>query len=157
ALRDDRLVGEAARRLALDWLALYQDDPSRLREAAWRIAARPDQPPEAYQRASTLAASASALAPGDEGILKTVAIAQYRAGQYPEAAATLARSAQHNNDEPADLAFLAMAQYRLGNADEARRTLARLREAMKAPFRSDDTQAGRFLAEAEALIDPPAA
>jgi hypothetical protein len=50
-----------------------------------------------------------------------------------------------------------MAQHRLGRRIEALAAPARLREAMKKPPWSGDSEAQMFLREAEALIgDPPA-
>jgi hypothetical protein len=89
--------------------------------------------------------------------LNTLGLAQYRVGQYREAAATLTHadalnSVANHGSVPADLAFLAMAQHRRGQAENARATLSRLREAMKETRWTNDLESQGFLREAEALV-----
>ncbi len=79
-------------------------------------------------------------------------MAQYRAGQYQAAAATLARADRLNQGTPADLAFQALARHQLGQKEQARATLARLRETLRQPRWTGDAEAGAFLREAEALF-----
>jgi hypothetical protein len=84
-------------------------------------------------------------------------VAQYRAGLYREALATLTRSDRiyakiHQGSRPVDLAFVAMAQDRLGRQREARATFERLVQAMENPAVSNDQQAEGFLHEAEVLL-----
>jgi hypothetical protein len=90
------------------------------------------------------------LKPDDDWYRRALGVAQYRAGQYPEAAASLGRDSQ-----PAGLAFLAMAQHQLGRKEQARATLASLREGMKKRGWDRNEELRGFLREAEALIEPP--
>jgi tetratricopeptide (TPR) repeat protein len=70
-----------------------------------------------------------ALAPEQERgiILNTLGVAQYRAGRYHDAAATLRQSLRINAGQfdAFDLYFLAMALHRLGHVADARACLAR--------------------------------
>jgi WD40 repeat protein len=74
------------------------------------------------QRALALARRAAELAPKEGIYLNTLGVAQYRAGQYVEAIATLEKSLAASRGQLAafDLFFQAMAHYRLGHRDEAR-------------------------------------
>jgi WD40 repeat protein len=161
ALRADAALPDEVRRRALEWLALQPEDVSRLTQAARAIVRSPDQPPDRYEYALRLIEIAHRQAGYEFRVLNTLGVAQYRLGKYAEAAASLTRSAALNKEyEPGDFAFLAMAQYRLGKSEEARQSLARLRELVKNPRRLSPEIAAdnkQFLAEAEALMDPPAA
>jgi hypothetical protein len=53
----------------------------------------------------------------------------------------------------ADLAFLALAHQQLGHSEEAQTTLARLRQVMRQPAWSINTQAQSFPREAAELIE----
>jgi hypothetical protein len=84
-------------------------------------------------------------------------MAQYRAGQYAAALATLTRAEQLSaaaspSLRPANLAFLAMTQHRLGNQEQARATLERLREWLQHPYWAKDDESQDFLREAEAVL-----
>ncbi|HEY1377145.1 MAG TPA: protein kinase [Gemmataceae bacterium] len=154
---NDEQISPAARRLVPDLVRHYRNESQRFNAAAWAVVRRPGGSAEDYGRALAHAETANRLRPEDGLLLNTLGVAQYRAGRFREAADTLSRSAQLNRGIPADLAFLAMAQSRAGNADDARATLTRLRTAMKQPRWAGNAEAKQFLAEAEALIDPPAA
>jgi hypothetical protein len=96
-------------------------------------------------------------ASGDELILNTLGVAQYRTGRYAEALVALTKSeklkATNEGSRPADLAFLAIAQHQLRNKDEAKTTLGRLREGMQQPRWVEDAEAQGFLREAQELIE----
>jgi hypothetical protein len=84
-------------------------------------------------------------------------LAQYRAGQFREALATLTQAEPLNakvfqGSIPRDLAFLTMAHYQLGQKDQARTALSRLRERMKEPRWANDAESQAFLHEAQALL-----
>ena len=106
------------------------------------------------------AEAACQVEPSNGALLNTLGVAQYRAGHYREAVATLTQSDRLNSggvlgSQPADLAFLALAYHRLGEPDEARTALGRLRALMKNPKHASTSEAQLFLSEAEAIeLDP---
>jgi WD40 repeat protein/tetratricopeptide (TPR) repeat protein len=135
-------------------------DPQELNNLAWQLAtAAPGlRDPE---RALELARKAVAQAPGQAIYLNTLGVAQYRAGEYSEAIATLEKSlaAGKGETDAFDLFFLAMARFKLGQIARAR---ADFDHAKK--WRRDHpnlTQPGwsgeldAFQAEARALLGGP--
>jgi tetratricopeptide (TPR) repeat protein len=156
ALRKDPTLGESDREFALQVAQALPEvaNPGELNEAAWKVVKARDAGKDVYARTLRLAEAAVHLAPGNGSILNTLGVAQYRAGRYADALATLTKSEKLNATKegslPADLAFLAMARHQLGNKDEAKATLGRLRETMKQP---QGTEAVGFLREAEGLIE----
>jgi hypothetical protein len=124
-------------------------------DASWKVAREPGREPSAYLLALHRAESVCRYAPENGLYLNTLGVAQYRAGLYRDAVATLTRSNSLNGGRaPADLAFLAMANHRLGQTLTARQTLAQLRAAMKTPAEiTDPTENAAFLREAEVLIE----
>jgi hypothetical protein len=157
ALRKDSSLDESDRTFALQVAKTHPENEVALNEAAWKLVQARDAGKDAYTRALYHAEAAVRLAPGDGNILNTLGVAQYRAGRYVEALATLTKSEKLNTTRqgtlPADLAFLAMTQQRLGQKDEAKGILARLREVMKQPRWAKDAEAASFLREAEGLIE----
>jgi tetratricopeptide (TPR) repeat protein len=156
SLRADTALSQPVREQALALAERSADDPNRLNDASWAVVRRPDAGAAAYRRALRVAESACRLAPNHGGFLNTLGVAQYRAGKYQEAVATLKRSDQLNAQPrvgsiPADLAFLALAQYRLGRTEETRAALGRLREAMVKPQWANDAENQGFLHEAETI------
>ena len=87
---------------------------------AWRLATGPAALRDPEQ-ALVLARKAVALTPGTAIYLNTLGVAQYRAGQYAEAIATLEKSlaASKGESDAFDLFFLAMARHKLGQIDRA--------------------------------------
>jgi Flp pilus assembly protein TadD len=100
-----------------------------------------------------LAQTACRLAPNNGGFLNTQGIAEYRAGQYPAALATLTQADSLNGGIPADLAFLAMSHHQLGNSEKAKETLVRLRESLRSSRWLGDQEALEFNREATRLIE----
>jgi WD40 repeat protein len=160
-VRDEAVRGEAlaqARRRPME--------PKRLNEAAWEVVRKPAPEAAALRRALALAEEAVRLAPDDGGIVNTLGVALYRAGQHPRAWEVLTRSEKLNTarwrvPQPADLAFLAMTAHRLGKPEQARDHLKRLQETMKRPELARpgpaQDEAREFLREAERLLaDGPA-
>ncbi len=92
---------------------------------AWRLATGPVELRDSEQ-ALEMAQKAVALTPGESVFLNTLGVAQYRAGRYADAAATLEKSlaAAKGYSEPFDLLFLAMARCKLGQAAQARADFA---------------------------------
>jgi hypothetical protein len=105
------------------------------------------------QRALTLARRAVELVPNSATYLNTLGVAQYRAGRYVEAIATLDRSlaAGHGQSDGYDLLFQAMAHWRLGQKPQS---LACYRKALEwiEKNRQDDEELIRIRDEAAALL-----
>ncbi len=126
-------------------------------DLAWRLATGPAafRDPE---RALAMARKAVALTPGDALYLNTLGVAQYRAGQYAEAIATLEKSlaASKGESDAFDLFFLAMARFQIGEIPRARAEFDRAvrwrRDQPKSPPGwNEDLDA--FQAEAQALLN----
>ncbi len=128
------------------------DNPRFLSRAAWDVAKNPHYLPELYARAVEAARRACRLRPENGAFLNTLGVAQYRAGLFEQAVATLTHSDKLNDGHPADLAFLAMAYARLGRVDEARQVFARLQTLVQHPPWATDRQSRRFFREAAALM-----
>jgi WD40 repeat protein len=151
----DVTISEPVRQRAL---ALTRDwpedvDAGALCRASWRVVRQPNPDPAQYEKALRQAETACRADPDNGTFLNTLGVAQYRAGRYQDALATLRRADRLNKGIPEDLAFLAMTQHRLGRKEEAQANLARLREVMKDRRRSQDEEAQAFLREAEALVE----
>jgi hypothetical protein len=154
ALRQDVTLDDEERKFALDVVQSHREDPRCLNEAARNVVKLRDAGKDAYARALCQAGAAVVLAPKDGSIVNTFGVAQYRAGQYADALATLTKSEELNaGSYPADLAFQAMAQHHLGKREEAKATLGRLREIMQKPRWEKDAESVGFLREAEELIE----
>jgi WD40 repeat protein/serine/threonine protein kinase len=140
---------------ALEMARRWPESASDLHSWSWSVARGPGHDLSKYQRALRWAEAACRYEPNSGNYLNTLGVAQYRAGQYREAVATLTRSKTLDGGrQPAGLAFLAMAQHRLGQIDAARQTLAQLRAEMGMgglpPSFVEENAA--FLREAETLI-----
>ncbi len=86
--------------------------------------------------------------------MNTLGVAQYRAGHFPDALATLTRCEQRNKATlPATAAFLAMTQHQLGQHEPARAALQRLRALLQDPARRNDRESRGFLDEAATLLE----
>jgi hypothetical protein len=129
-----------------------------LNDAAWAIVRAAQNSADRYHWGLRLAEKAAGLNPKNGSILNTLGVAQYRAGRYPDALATLTRSQQMNAGPAnaarvADLAFLALTEERLGHHAQAVAYLGRLRDELKKPAHARNTEGQDFLREAEALIE----
>jgi WD40 repeat protein/tRNA A-37 threonylcarbamoyl transferase component Bud32 len=157
ALRTDPALSELDRKFALQMLQTFDEEPGPLKEAAWQVVKSRAGDKAAYALALRQGEAAVRLAPNDVETLSTLGVAQYRTGQYAETVGTLTKSIRFNvtpaSAQPVALAFLAMAQYQLGNKDEAKVTLGQLRELMKQPRWTGDSEAQDFLREAEDFIE----
>jgi WD40 repeat protein/serine/threonine protein kinase len=152
ALRDE--VRKNAAALADRWRA----EANILNDASWAVVRKPGADSSACRLALRQAEEACRLAPDNGGILNTLGVAQYRAGQYLEAVKTLTQSDRlHTVREagslPVDLAFLAMAHYRLGQTEKAHEYLNRVRELTQTKWWAMNDNDRAFLGEAEALIN----
>jgi WD40 repeat protein len=152
-LRSDT-ISPRARQMAVTLADYYQQeqDPERYHQAARKLVRERHLNRFQYQFALKQAQTACRLAPDKRLYLATFGMAQYRAGQFQGALATLTRSPQGSRDAPHELAFLAMTYHWLGDKDKAQSTLVVLREAMKRPQWSKDEEAQDFLSEAEAVV-----
>jgi len=136
---------------------VWRPSATSLNQQAWPVVASPASSPAAVTSALLQATKAAELAPANADIINTLGVAQYRAGKYEDALATLARStalyAKAGTAQPADVAFIAMAHAKLGHTDQAKASLASLRTLMAMPEQKDNAESQGFLREAEALIE----
>jgi hypothetical protein len=156
-IRKDRSLPEPLRQTSLTLAEHWPEDPDAFNNASWQIVRVPGATAEQYAQALRYAEAACRMEPENGNSLNTLGIAQYRAGRYQEALATLTRSDQIHSkvgkgSQPADLAFLAMAQHHLGQNAQARSTFARLRQVMKDPAVAGNQESVGFQREAEALL-----
>ncbi len=156
SLRADATLSESVRSQALYVAQHYPLNGQRLNEESWEVVRWQSKEPAAYLKALRQAEAASGLDPNNGMYLNTLGVAQYRAGSYQAAVATLTRSDQINSQafgssDPADLAFLAMAQFRLGEIRKARALMGRLTEAMKNAKWAQDPSAQEFQRETESI------
>ncbi len=139
---------------------LPQPGTDHYNNLAWRLATGPAALRDPEQ-ALVLARRAVALAPGTAIYLNTLGVAQYRAGQFEEAIATLDKSLAAGKDQSDafDLFFLAMARHKLGQVDRARADLNRaLRWRREHPNPAGpgwSEELNMFQAEAEAILNAP--
>ncbi len=163
ALRADPSLDEGARARAVEIARDYLTASAlSLNNESWEIARERGRPPEEYRRAVRLAEAACELTPGFATYLNTLGVAQYRAGLYKEALATLVRADEANcnaelrHPRPTDLLFIALCHQRLGESDRAREVLAEARKERES-WVEPGNELGPFLEEAVREIDPPAA
>jgi hypothetical protein len=179
-LNSSPTITPPVRQLALSLVDRYHEEtqPEAYYQASWAVAPQRFLNAFQYRFALWQAQAASHRAP-DAGAYQTaLGVAQYRAGQYPAALATLTR-ADHlhraaaaslatpplspalitirqarllSEMVPANLAFQAMAQYRLGQTEAARTTLARVQEIVRSPAGEPNREPADFLREAEDLL-----
>jgi tetratricopeptide (TPR) repeat protein len=142
------------RKLALTLSLRYQEekDPERYHQAAWALLRQPYLNDIQYRYALRQSETACHLLPTDGPYRTALGIAQYRAGQYRQALATLEQADPLRQAASAHLAFLAMTHHQLRHKEEARATLARLREIMKKTETTENEESQAFLREAERLM-----
>jgi hypothetical protein len=161
ALDAERTLREPVRKKALAFAERVPDPiPGRLNQASWAIVSRPGASAEQYARALRWAESACRQRPEAGDLLRTLGVAQYRAGNFPETLQTLQRSdelnrAQRKSSHPGDLAFLAMTCHQLKKGDQAQAYFAQLRTVMAQPRWANDNNSKRILREAEDLLKKP--
>lgn len=152
SVRTDPALDPEVRAAALALAETWPESELALNNAAWTLVKLPNRPQADSRRGLRLADRACQLEPDNRVYVNTLGVAQYRAGQYENALATLTRANQLNGArEPANLVFLAMSQHRLNQA-AARTTLEQLREVMKNPKTIANEEDQGFLLEAESLI-----
>ena len=123
---------------------------------AWELVSGPG-PHRELARAQHLAKRAVELDPGQGLYLNTLGVAQYRAGHYAEAVATLEKCLARKSGQlvAVDWFFLAMARHRLGDREEAgscfKRALGSAHdEGYSSAHHAEELAA--FRAEAEAVL-----
>jgi WD40 repeat protein len=127
---------------------------------AWKLVTARGSTRDA-RRALALAHRAVDLASTQDIYVNTLGVAQYRAGQYAEAIATLEKSlaASKGGTDAFDLFFLAMARYRLGRVVEAcadfDRAIKWRRDHPKLSQPGWSQELDAFQAEARALLGRP--
>jgi tetratricopeptide (TPR) repeat protein len=147
-------IRSQTRQLALSFVEKYHEehDAEAYHIAGRSLARQRYLNPFQYEFAHKQAQTACRLAPKQSAYLTTLGMAQYRLGQYREAAETLARADGTLKGVPPDLALLAMAQHRLGQADQARAAMARLQKAIRQARWNKDEEAHDLLSEAESVL-----
>jgi WD40 repeat protein len=160
ALRADATAAPAVRERALVLAEGYRENPDALNEASWSVVVHPGRKPADYEKALRQAEAAHRIVSDKGEALNTLGVAQYRAGKYPEAVATLLRADKANTVTfrgpiPADHAFLAMAYHRLGKAAEAQAALRQMRKSLATKRWAQDAEAQALAKEAEALLQTP--
>ena len=114
------------------------------------------------ERALTLARRALDLKPGEADFLNALGVAEYRAGHYSQAIATLGRSleASHSQYVAAfNLFFMAMSHHRLGHSEQARDCYKRAGRSLPEqidPLSINDRKLATIRTEAEAVLTGPA-
>jgi WD40 repeat protein len=140
---------------ALELARAGEESPIALNDASWRLASEPGRNPSSYLLALRRAEAACRYRPRSGAFLNTLGVAQYRAGRYRQALATLTQSCALNGGSyPGDLTFLAMTRQRLGQSEQARQVLAQLRAVMSKVPQGADAESTAFLREAEVEIEP---
>jgi WD40 repeat protein/serine/threonine protein kinase len=143
-----------ARDKALTLVDRYREEiaPEVYQQASWAVVRQPYLNIFQYRFALRQAETACRLTRDPGQYRTTLGAAQYRAGKYRDALATLEEADRLPPGTPAGLAFLVMTQYRLEQKEQARAALARLRRAVQEPHGTEDGEAQGFLDEAESLI-----
>jgi tetratricopeptide (TPR) repeat protein len=140
-------------------LDLLPQDAVAYNELAWLLATCPEAKYRRPVRAVELARKAVELAPKEGGYWNTLGVAQYRAGAWQDAAATLGKSRQlRQGGDACDWFFLAMAHAKSGRPGEARKAYGQARQWLKKnakvlakdPLHAEEFH--RFKAEAEEVL-----
>ncbi len=159
AINADTTISEAVRTKALDLARNWSVNANDLNDRSWSIVTQPGRTVDEYQLAVRYMESACEVAPDNGYLLNTLGIAEYRVGDYENAAQTLSRSdvlniPAYGGSIPADVAFLVMAHRQLGHADEAAQYLKQLRQLLETDEWKGDAESQAFLKEAEELAPP---
>jgi tetratricopeptide (TPR) repeat protein len=152
-------TGQLREAITLYGRALRQmpDNAEVQNELAWLLATCAAPELRDARRAVELARKAAARAPQNGNFWNTLGVAQYRAGDWPAAAASLEKSMQfRRGGDASDWFFLAMTCWQSGDKDKARQWYGRaVRWTEK--NQPKDEELGRFRAEAAALLGLPEA
>jgi WD40 repeat protein len=156
SLRKAVSLAKPVRLRALALTEQIPEYPDRLDNLSREEVRRPGADPAAYHLALRQAETACRLVPDNVDLLSTLGMAQYRAGRYRDALATLTRISRLHAESQrvlgvADLAFMTMSQLQLGQVEEAQQSLNRLRQVLKAPVYDRNGPAYALLREVEAV------
>jgi tetratricopeptide (TPR) repeat protein len=125
----------------------------RLHQACWAVLREPLHAAMTFRLALCAIETVCHLEGGNAAYLLTLAVAQYRLGQYEAALATLAEADKIIPNTPTSLAFQAMAHFQLGGIAQAHSLLARLQQVIQQPPWHKNPEADGFLREARTLIE----
>jgi WD40 repeat protein/tetratricopeptide (TPR) repeat protein len=133
------------------------EDTDQLIEKSWEAVRSSEGGIERYQAALEQAREAQHLEPNNRSVLRTLGVAQYRAGAYAEAIKTLVeaekmRNAKDMSADLVDIAFTAMSYYRLEQTGNARMMMEKLRSLFENGQYDDSDMARDVLIEAESLL-----
>jgi serine/threonine protein kinase len=153
-LEADGKLEELVRNTALQMAEALAGDEIVLRHASWAAVRDSGADMKEYRRVLTLAEELCRRGPPDNAAaIKTLGIAQYRAGLYQDALVTLTSADAHADGQESEVAgFLAMTYYQLGHTEEAGEALKRQRTIIQDSKQSANEERRNFLREAEALI-----
>jgi tetratricopeptide (TPR) repeat protein len=150
-LKNDAKLDAGIRQAMLFYLSSIPDSPDQLNAASFQEVKSPDSKPESYRQALRQARTATRMAPWQPSFFVTLAIAQYRVGDYSDTLETFVKW-QPEFLPAHGLAFKAMALFKLGRAAEASKALELLRPLIKDSNETLNADLQGFLREAEALI-----
>jgi WD40 repeat protein/serine/threonine protein kinase len=155
-IRQDATISDAVRQQALTFADHYRPESYRLRAAAWAVVCRPDATVEACRRALHCAELAERQEPNRCEFLGALGAAQYRAGQYPQAVATLTTVADMRPQSWGQIyalhpLFLAMARSQAGQKAEAEAALQKYRETSAGMGYGEESKI--LLREAEKVVE----
>jgi WD40 repeat protein/serine/threonine protein kinase len=158
SLRTDAALNDEVREVAVQLAQEGDEDPVQLDKTAYDVMKEPGQDSASHRRALRWAEAACRLEPANGVFLNTLALVQYRLGNYQPARATLARAeplniARFDGPWPRDLALRALIEIRQDEAEPARATLQRLRGVLESTRWSDAVEAKQWQREAEALME----
>ena len=125
----------------------------RLHEACWAVLREPLHAAMTFRLALCAIETVCHLEGGNAAYLLTLAVAQYRLGQYEATLTTLAEADKIIPNTPTSLAFQAMAHLQLGGIAQAHSLLARLQQVIQQPPWHKNAEADGFLREARTLIE----
>lgn len=136
-------------------LALRADVAARLNEALWPTVCSSDRSKDQLEAAAKYLEIAHRLTPQNGNLCNSLAVAQYRTGQYEASYESVKRAMKIQNDILHDYAIMAMVAHRLGKTEESLAAMEKLRILAKADRWSGDEEAQSFLEEAETLLAAP--
>jgi WD40 repeat protein len=160
-LKKNTKLDAGMRQAAISYLCRIPDYPETLNKNSYHVVKSPVSKPELYRQALRQAQVATREAPWEASYFLTLAIAQYRTGDYLVALNTLEKGIQgrplafyamKKGEQAYPIVFYAMTLFKLGRVGEASLALEQLRSLIKNSSQAPDQDLQGFLREAEALI-----